>query len=88
MDKPAPREFYDVDEIDKFIAEKYRLPPRSLRLAIEKFGGNPDNGQIITSDRNEVRKHPDHFDADYLTNRALNAMHDEFGEVLRVYFWR
>ncbi len=86
MNKPTPREFYDVEEIDKFIAEKYRLPPRSLRAAIARVNC-PENGELSTFDRNEVRKHPDHFDDDYLTDRALNAMHDEFGEVLNVKFW-
>ena len=83
MNKPTPREFYDIGEIGKFIEEKYRLPPRSLRGAIEKVS-RPDNGALATFDRNEVRKHPDNFDDDYLTNRAMNAMHDEFGELVYV----
>ena len=86
MNKPTPREFYDVGELGKFIEEKYRLPPRSLRAAIEKVS-RPDNGSLATFDRNFVRKRPDDFDEEYLTNRALNAMHDEFGELVYVNVW-
>lgn len=87
MEKPTPREFYDVDEIDEFITEKHGMARNALFQAVNRVGSNPDSGALVTLDRNAARKQLDKFGDGYLANAALNAMHDEFGELVYVRFW-
>lgn len=84
MKKPSWHRHYDVHELGNYLSA--RFGEVELVELIAKHC-NVSNGKLVTLDRAQVRARPADYDGTYLADPVLNALHDEFGEVINVHVW-